>query len=142
MTGIVMGAMGAVGASAPGTVTLGSSYNIVSTGSGVQSASFTLESDGDIISATTPGGSVDEGDWLNPKASAPSLYEVRATVTSGSLSSGTAGSWLALTSNRTWTRLDSSAGDGANVCVLTIEIRYNGGAVLDTSTVTLTAERV
>lgn len=120
----------------PGTVTLDATYAPTAAGSGVQSASFSLESDGDIAI----NGS-DVGDWLSPKSAAPSLYEVRATVVSGSVSSGTTGSWLALTSTRTWTRLDSDNNGSAQECVLTIEVRYNGGAVLDSSTVTLTANR-
>lgn len=120
----------------PGTVTLDSTYNPTSTGSGVQSADFGLESDGDVIV-----NGVDVGDWLSPKSAAPSLYEVRATVVSGSVSTGTTGSWLALTSTRSWTRVDTDNNGSSQVCVLTIEIRYNGGSVLDSSTVTLTANR-
>lgn len=136
MTGVMQAIIGSIAGGAPGTVTLNSTYNPVATGSGVQVASFALESDGDIA----VNGS-DVGDWLDPKASAPSLYEVRATIVSGSLTSGTAGSWLALSTTRTWTRTDPANDGITEICVLTIEIRYNGGPVLATSTVTLEASR-
>ena len=91
----------------------------------------------------TPGGDithnfVDSGDWIVPNNAAPGLYEVRATVTSGSISSGDAtGSWLALTSTRTWTVTRDIV--GLSSATLTIEIRL-GTTVLDTATVTLAAE--
>lgn len=113
---------------------------VSSVGSGSQTATYTLESDGDVVTATTPGGSIDAGDWIDPKANAPSDYEVRATLNSGTLSSGTTGSWLALTSNRSWTLTRVTVG-AANQVQLTIEIRKGSGAALASATVTLDAER-
>lgn len=105
-----------------------------------QTATYTLEADGDIITATTAGGSVDAGDWISPKAAAGGNYEVRATVVSGSVSSGTTGSWLALSSDRTWTR--SRVTSGTDTVVLTIEIRRTGTTtVLATCTRTLVADK-
>lgn len=114
---------------------------VSSVGSGTQTATYTLESDGDVVTATTPGGSIDAGDWIDPKANAPSDYEVRATLNSGTLTSGTTGSWLALTSNRSWTLTRVTVG-AANQVQLTIEIRKGSGAALASATVTLDAERV
>lgn len=115
-----------------------SNLSVTATGFPTQTATYTLESDGDVISTTTDFGSSDQGDWITPKSAAPSDYQVRATVVSGSLSSGTTGSWLVLTSNRSWTR--SRATEGVDTCVLTIEIRKGTGSVLSTATITLTAE--
>lgn len=115
-----------------------SNLTVSASGSPTQTATYTLESDGDVITTTTDFGSFDQGDWITPKAAAPSDYQVRATVTSGDLSSGTAGSWLALTSNRSWSR--SRATEGSDTCVLTIEIRKGTGSVLATATITLYAE--
>lgn len=116
---------------------------VSSVGAGTQTATYTLESDGDVISATTPGGSVDEGDWIDPKASAPSDYEVKATLNSGTLNGGSSatGSWLALTSNRSWgvTQIVVGVADTGD---LTIEIRRGSGAVLASANVTLDAERL
>ncbi len=111
-----------------------------SSGLANQTATYTLEADGDIITATTGGGSVDAGDWIAPKGAAGGNYEVMATVVSGSVSSGTTGSWLALSSDRTWTR--SRATSGSDTVVLTIEIRRTGTTtVLASCTRTLVAEK-
>jgi hypothetical protein len=76
--------------------------------------------------------------WCTPTTEA-SNYEVLVTVTSGSLSTGTAGSWLALSSTQTWTR---TATIGTfNTCVFTVEIRRVGtSTVLDSATITLEAD--
>ena len=113
---------------------------VSSVGAGSQTATYTLESDGDVVRATTPLGSSDIGDWIDPKASAPSDYEVQATLNSGTLTSGTTGSWLALTSNRSWTLTRATVG-AADQVNLTIEIRKGSGATLASATVTLDAER-
>jgi len=113
---------------------------VSSVGSGTQTATYTLESDGDVVTATTGGGSVDAGDWIDPKANAPSDYECRATLNSGTLTSGTTGSWLALTSNRSWSLQQITIGQATQVD-LTIEIRKGSGATLASATVTLDAER-
>jgi hypothetical protein len=115
---------------------------VSSTGSGTQTATYTLESDGDVVTATTDGGSVDAGDWIDPKASAPSDYEVQATLNAGTLTVGSSatGSWLALTSDRSWSVRQTVIGV-ADTGDLTIEIRKGSGAVLASATVTLDAER-
>jgi hypothetical protein len=136
MTGIMQAIIGSLSGD---RITL-SGVGVSSTGTGTQTATYTLESDGDVITATTPGGSVDAGDWIVPKASAPSDYEVRATLVSGTLSTGTTGSWLALSSNRTWTLQQVVVGTATQV-TLTIEIRKGSGVALASATVTLDAQR-
>lgn len=106
----------------------------------ISTARYTLESDGDIITATTSLGAVDAGDWITPKSAAPSDYQVRATLVSGTLTSGTTGTWLELTTNATWTR-NAATANTYNECVLTIEIRKGTGSVLTSATITLQAER-
>ena len=115
---------------------------VSSTGSGSQTATYTLESDGDVVTATTPLGSSDISDWIDPKASAPSDYEVQATLNAGTLTVGSSatGSWLALTSDRSWSVRQTVIGV-ADTGDLTIEIRKGSGAVLASATVTLDAER-
>ena len=78
-------------------------------------------------------------DWVTPTSNA-NLYEVRATRNSGALSSGTTGTWLALTSTRTWTVTRSVI--GTSTANLTIEIRLAGGpgTILASATVSMTAE--
>ena len=115
---------------------------VSSVGSGSQTATYTLESDGDVVTVTTSGGSVDAGDWIDPKASAPSDYEVKATLNSGTPNGGSSatGSWLALTSNRSWGVTQVVVGVATQVD-LTIEIRKGSGATLASANVTLDAER-
>ena len=134
---ILLAAFAAMG----GDKILLSGVAVSSVGAGSQTATYTLESDGDVMTATTPGGSVDAGDWIDPKASAPSDYEARATLNAGTLTSGTTGSWLALTSNRSWTLTQVTVGVATQVD-LTIEIRKGSGATLASATVTLDAQRV
>jgi hypothetical protein len=106
-----------------------------------QSARYTLESDGDVITETTTFGIADAGDWISPKAAAPSDYQVRATLISGDTPGvGTFDTWLVLTSNRTWT-LQQFAEGGAKEAVITIEIRKGTGATLTSADITLYAER-
>jgi hypothetical protein len=82
---------------------------------------------------------VPEGDWVIPNGSA-SLYEVRATLNSGSLTTGTTGSWLSLGTTREWTLTRSTAGISA--VSLTIDIRLIGGpgTILATAPVNLDIE--
>lgn len=76
--------------------------------------------------------------WCVPSSEAVN-YEAFVTVTSGTLSSGTAGSWVALSSNQTWTRTASIG--TANTCIFTVDIRRVGTTtVLDTATITLEAD--
>ena len=117
-----------------------SNVNVSSIGAGSQTATYTLESDGDVMSDSTIFGPVDEGDWITPKANAPSDYEVQATLNAGTLTSGTTGSWLALTSNRSWTLTQATVGAATQVD-LTIEIRKGSGATLASATITLEAEQ-
>ena len=117
-----------------------SNVNVSSIGAGSQTATYTLESDGDVMSDSTIFSPVDEGDWITPKANAPSDYEVQATLNAGTLTSGTTGSWLALTSNRSWTLTQATVGAATQVD-LTIEIRKGSGATLASATITLEAEQ-
>jgi hypothetical protein len=102
-------------------------------------AAYTLENDGDILS-TVNGVVTDLGDWMSPKiASLAANYEVMATVTGGSVSGGTTGSWLNLGSNRSWTRAQTSA--GSSFATLTVQIRRTGTAtVLASATIDLSAQ--
>lgn len=76
------------------------------------------------------------GEWLT--AGVPEDAECRATVTSGSLSSGTTGTWLALSADRTWQV--NRFTDGSKNCVFTLEIRRaSDGTVLATASISITA---
>lgn len=142
MSGALLAHAGAMGGP---RITLAPTYTVSDTTVSPTNASaqFQLQSDGDVarITVTTGGGgTVDVGDWITPISAAGANYEVRATVNSGSLSSGTTGSWLALSSTRTWAREQTTVGSSA--CELLIEIRNaSTTVVMDSSTVTLQAEK-
>ena len=105
--------------------------------SGTNTASVQFQSDGDIVAPSgTPSASL--GDWVDPKSSAPGDYEIRATVTSGTLSSGTTNTWQALTSSRTWSITSSNS----KLTRVFFEIRDSSGTVLDDGTITLVLDRV
>ena len=75
---------------------------------GTAPAFYTMETTGVITHAN--GG----GTWLLNGAS--SNYEVFATVTVGTLSSGTTGSWIDFSTDRTWQKNVGS-------CTFTLELR-------------------
>lgn len=98
-------------------------------------ASYALESDGDILGTL----SADIGDWITPTSAAGGNYECRTTVLSGTLTSGTTGAWMALSTTRTWTLTQS--GIGTNTASVLIEIRRTSDSVvLDSATITFNAE--
>lgn len=93
-----------------------------------KTATFSINSDG-----TYTGGT-----W-NSSSSAGSGYEVKASSPSGSIG-GTFNSWLALSSNRSWTLTDSTQDDVAEIETFTLEIRATGTTTtLDSATITLKA---
>lgn len=112
-------------------------------------ATFTLNTSGAAQYTTVGNNSVPTqgtgsyaGEWMiNPPSS---QYEARATVTLGSLSSGTTGTWLALSSSRSWTcttTIGGGGGDSSQLCTLTVEIRDAATLqVLDSATISLDAE--
>ena len=104
-------------------------------------AGYELQDDGDIFRNLGIGGgasNTDIGDWITPKINM-AAYECRATLNSGTSPAGSAvGSWLALSSGRSWNLTRTSL--GTVTCNLTIEIRRaSDGTVLDSCTVILTA---
>jgi hypothetical protein len=105
-------------------------------GAGYRLTSGGLEESGTGTAASILYGTI--GNWVTPTGNA-GLYEVRATLNSGAVSSGTTGSWLALTSTRTWTVTRGTVGvSSAN---LTIEVRRaSDGVVLGSAPVVLTVD--
>lgn len=91
------------------------------------------------IEFTSTGTISTGGTWLIGSTTGSS-YEARATIVSGSLSGGSdvTGSWLALSSNRTW--LVSRSSFGTSTCVFDLEIGLAGASsALDTARITLSA---
>lgn len=68
-------------------------------------------------------------------------YEVRATLNSGTLTSGTTGSWLSLGTTRAWTVEVTTNGNALQTANLTIEIRRTSNSeVVATAGVAFSAE--
>ena len=116
-------------------------HSITATGGGTVTATFTLDNAGVASGATSPGGTgggTYSGEWM--LVGPASGYEARFTILSGTLSTGTAGSWLNLGTTRTWTVSRSTI--GSTICQGTVEIRDAATlAVLATATITLEADR-
>lgn len=99
------------------------------------SASYSVNSNG----TETSSPAAISNTWL--LIGAASDYEVRATLNSGTLSSGTTGVWLDCATSRTWTVTRTTDAAGITSANLTIEIRRKSdGVVLDSATVVLEAE--
>jgi hypothetical protein len=104
----------------------------------IPQAGYRLSSNGKVYEVTTSGGATELETWCTPTAQA-SNYEALATIVSGSLTSGTTGSWLALSTTRDW-YLEEYSIDNTSACQFTVQIRRVGTAtVLDTATIDLTA---
>lgn len=116
-------------------------FNIEAASSSISSAAVRMGSNGLQSSFVNSSQSVD-GSWVVPNTSAAN-WEVRATVLSGSTPTGSAtGSWLALTSDRTWTVTASVEGSTVT-STIQLEFRRASDLAVDanTPTFTLTAER-
>ena len=89
---------------------------------GTASATLNFNTNGTItLTATgTPTGSLPSDWYLPTTTSIGNSYWVRAQLNSGPAVTGTVGSWLALTSARSWTQ--SASGGNTNTSVLFMEI--------------------
>lgn len=109
-------------------------YNITPTSS---TAEYSLKNDGVAQYIDSVGTTPISGEWLVSGSAAD--FEVRATATSGTLTYGTTGSWESLGTTRAWGVTRTTI--GIKSCTLTIEIRRaSDGVVLDSATITLSAE--
>lgn len=144
------GTYGAVPSS--GTISIRNFYGTTNVVITISSVSVGYSSGG-LVSATsgyrlTSGGQIEEneqntytslGFWIAPTSQAGN-YEVYATLTSGALSSGTTGSWLALSTSREWSCF-AGAGN-IEQATITIEIRRIGTTtpVYGPATINITAD--
>lgn len=142
------------GVPASGTISFSDFYGTAaSSGSVVMNASYVATKNSINPTAAvvifTSTGQIDlingtDGTWWSdyPETGIGSDYEIRATIVSGTVSSGTTGSWLALTSGQFWSR-DSGALNVEQTVVLTIEIRdVATSTVQDSTTVTLNSTQL
>lgn len=110
-------------------------------------AGFRLGTDGKIYQARSHISSgayveITGIEWLDPHdATEADAYEAFATLDSGTLTAGTTGSWVALSSNRDWERERTDNALGTDTATITIQIRRVGYTeVLATATIDLSAE--
>lgn len=87
------------------------SFGIVSEGFGGTPSYYTLNSDGRKQSSDDPSGATR---WITNGA--PGNYEAFVSINSGTLSSGTTGSWLALTATQTWQK-------SSGTCAFRLQVR-------------------
>lgn len=85
-------------------------------GAGTITSTYRLENDGDVSNHDL----IVLERWIQNSTNYGG-YECRATVTSGTLTSGTTGTWLALSTSRSWSR-DAGAAT-LEEAVITVEIR-------------------
>lgn len=122
-----------------GARVLVTNQNIQSSGTG-NAAGYRLNSSGAAQKDAGVGSYSDiSGEWMLSGAAAD--YESRFTETSGTVSTGSVGTWQALSSSRTWTVV---TGVGTTkTCTGTISIRDAATLdVLDTASITLTCENL
>jgi hypothetical protein len=120
-----------------GTVVVISDATVYDANSGSAQASYSLTLAGEIFAITTLDGFISIGDWISPTSAAPGSYEARADIVFGSVSGSATGSWLALTSTRTWTVARSSPGRSESR--ITVQIRLSG-TVITTATIDLSVQ--
>jgi hypothetical protein len=102
--------------------------------------SFTVKSNGTVEVFADNSGVLASYNWLTPTTGSTTYY-VRATLLSGTFTSGTTGTWLALTSNRTWYTAYTSDSPGNKMTSATIAIATDsaGTNIVVSSTVGLEA---
>lgn len=137
MTGIFAAMAGGGGASGgSGLVTL-NNKTVSSIGTPTRTAGWKIDADGYVYSRLQ-GIYTQEYQWT---ADAVANYEVRASLTEGALTTGTAGSWLACSSDREWTAVESLV-DSTSYAYLTIQVRSASTLIVQAScTVQLIANR-
>ena len=120
------------------TISLAPSYSVDDSAVSpfTATANFRLTNTG-LIQQLTSFGTSTIGSWIDDTSLAGN-YEARATLVSGTLSTGTAGVYQALSSTLTWGV--SRGSTGSKSCTFTLEIRKTStGVVMDSSTVIVTA---
>lgn len=129
--------LGGPGGGSGGGVALPSAA-VIDTNGGSASSSYRVASTGQVFGITSAFGVNSLGNWISPTSSAPGLYEIKAEVLLGSVTGSATGSWLAMTSTRTWTI--ALTGPGYGDAQLEISIRLGAGPVLTTASVNLLVE--
>lgn len=100
---------------------------------------FRMDSDGLVYAQEDSAGYVSIDTWRLSGASAD--YDVRATLTSGTFTTGSNNTWENLASDRTWTR--GATINTSQTAVFTLEVRDAATlTVLGSATITIQCDRV
>lgn len=105
------------------------------------SAQFRMNTNGFAESAPTSGTFSNEFRWFTG-CGTNAQYWCRMTVVSGTFSAGTTGTWLVLSTSRTWSRTRTSDVPGTDTAVGTLEIALDSGGtrIIGSGTITLSAQ--
>jgi len=125
------------------TIDLGTSLSNISLNlSGTANAGFRFNRDG-TYDAYNPSGTtlIYAGNWANPAiGNVGDDYEIMITPTSGSLDTGTTGTWLSLNLNHTFAISQTIPGSKNFTGTLSIR-RASDNTVMETVSINLSAER-
>lgn len=146
MSGMLMAMMASGGGAGTGAGGFGGDVTVSRLG-GTCSARVSFNSDGSLTGSTGGTGTLDvdtvTGDnyWIPTTAGIGASLWLRATLTSGTFTSGTAGTWQALTTGLIFTRA-SPGGVGSSIVTATFEIATDSGGVniIASGSITLSAE--
>jgi hypothetical protein len=100
---------------------------------------FTVRSDGTVLVTGDNSGTLANYNWITPTTGSTTYY-VRATLDSGTFNSGTTGSWLALTSNRSWLVRVFTLSSRSTTATFEIATDSGGTNVVATGVVTFNVE--
>jgi hypothetical protein len=136
----VSGAMMLIlGSGGPSFPSFGGTVSALVPAPSTATAGVTFGTDGSI--SFNGSGPAADTNWRRPTlAGVGSSFWVRATVNSGTLSSGTSGSWLQLNSARSWTK--TSTGAGLLTCSITLQVASDAGGtnIVSSGTYSLQAD--
>lgn len=128
--------LGASAASAASVQLTGQTVSAGATSPSTATASYSVANTGLVRGQVNADPATTIETWLLSGAS--SSYDVRATIISGSVSTGTIGAWENLATTRTWTRARTLTGFSS--VSLSIELRpAGGGTTLATATINIDA---
>lgn len=138
MTGAFLTMLGGGGGASAVTIQISPQFRYAFNVGATASAAYRLNANGNVEYSANGGAySVLEA-WCVPAAQAAN-YECYATLVSGTVTSGTLDTWLALSSSRTWSV--SQINVGVESAILNIGIRRIGtSTVLAAADIELTAE--
>jgi hypothetical protein len=108
---------------------------------GAITVALTFGNDGSVVATATGVDYWSQGPvnhrWFTSFPS--STYYVRATVTFGSVSGGTTGTWLSTDVNRSWSRNRSTVGTSSATLLIEIAADSNGSNIITSGSYTISA---